>query len=137
VIRTTHLKLMIDYNLVDPEILAALEKLNALKVKTILDCGFSQHTGDDTLVNKGTVEHERVLLTRDKRTITKKKYKPCKHGGVIVIKHPRPTADMVFAWMKAFVQSGKRALAKNHFTYLRADGATIYTLSREPVEVRF
>jgi hypothetical protein len=136
VTRTNHLRLMIDYNLVDPDILDALNKLNAVKLKTIIECGFEQGEKDEVLVNKGTVEQRRILLTGDKKTITKHKYKPCKHGGVIVIKDPRPDAEKVFAWMKAFIQSGKRTLAINHFTYLRSDGATIYT-HKEPVEVRF
>jgi hypothetical protein len=127
---------MIDYNLVDPDIISALESLGAVKAKTIIQCGYQENTDDDVLINEGTVEYRRILLTGDKKTITKKKYKPCKHGGVIVIKHPRPDAEKVFAWMKAFIQSGKRAFAVNHFTHLRPDGATIYT-HKEPVEVRF
>ncbi len=132
-----HLNLMIDYNLLDPEILAALKKISALKIKTIIECGFRQDTKDDVLVNQGTVDQKRILLTGDKRTITKKKYKPCHHGGVIVLKHPRPNADNVFACMKAFVESGKRALAVNHFTHLKTDGATIHTLDQIPVILRF
>lgn len=135
--QTNHLKLMVDYNLVDPDILAALEKLNAVKVKTIIECGYHQDTADEVLVNKGTVRQKRILLTGDMRTITRQKYKPCEHGGVIVIKDPRPTAEKIFASMKAFIQSGKRALAINHFTLLRLDGATIFTHHKEPVEVRF
>lgn len=135
--QTNHLRVMVDYNLVDPDILACLEKLTALKVKTILDCGYSQETKDEVLVNKGTVEHRRLLVTGDKRTITKKKFKPCHHGGVIVIKDPRPTAKKVCAWMKAFVQSGQRTLAIGHFTHLREDGATIYTHDKDPITVRF
>jgi len=137
VTQTNHLRLMVDYNLVDPDILACLDKLTALKVKTIIECGYSQDTKDEVLVNKGTVEQKRLLLTGDKKTITKRKFKPCEHGGVIVIKDPRPTADKVCAWMKAFVQSGQRALAIGHFTHLRADGATIYTHLKDPVKVKF
>jgi hypothetical protein len=132
-----HLNLMIDYNLLDPEILAALGRIRALKIKTIIECGFRQDTKDEVLVNRGTVDQKRILLTGDKKTITKKKYKPCNHGGVIVLKHPRPDAANVFASMKAFIQSGQRALAINHFTYLRTNGATIHTLSKDPVELRF
>lgn len=132
-----HLNLMIDYNLLDPTILAALRKIGALKIKTIIECGFRQDAKDEVLVNEGTVNLKRVLLTGDKKTITKKKYRPCHHGGVIVLKHPRPDAENVFAAMKAFIQSGQRSLAVNHFTYLRTDGATIHTLNKEPVTLKF
>lgn len=134
--QTNHLRLMVDYNLVDPEILDALNRLNAIKSKTIIECQYRQGEDDEVLVNKGTVEHRRILLTGDKKTITKEKYKPCEHGGVIVVKDPRPNADKVFAWMKAFIQSGQRAFAINHFTHLRADGATIWTHTGR-IEVRF
>jgi hypothetical protein len=128
---------MIDYNLVDPEILACLQKLTALKVKTIIECGYSQDAKDEVLINKGTIEQKRLLLTGDKKSITRKKFKPCEHGGVIIIKDPRPNADKVCAWMKAFVQSGQRTLAIGHFTHLKPDGATIYTHHKDPIKVRF
>ena len=122
-----HLKLMVDYNLKDPRIVTELDKLGALDVKTIIECGFQQHTEDDVLINKGTVEYGRLLLTRDIETINEGKYPPCKHGGIIIIKHKRPMPELVVAWVKAFVQSGKRALAKGHVTYLLEDRAIIYT----------
>jgi hypothetical protein len=136
VTHANHLKLMVDYNLKDPRIIAELDKLGALDVKTTIDCGYRQNTGDDVLVNTGTVEHKRLLLTKDKESIDEEEYPPCTHGGIIIIKHRRPRPEEVVARVTAFIRSGKRALAKGHVTHLRADGATIYT-HKDPVEVRF
>jgi hypothetical protein len=124
---------MVDYNLKDPLVLDCLRKLGALDVKTTIDCGYKQSEKDPVLINKGTLEQNRLLLTRDKNTIDEKKFKPCSHGGVIIIKHPRPTANMICAWMKAFIQSGKRAYAKSHVTYLNSSGFRIHTHHPQPI----
>ncbi len=134
--RTNPLMLMIDYNLVDRRIVRALKTLPEVEVKTIIECGYAQDTADEVLVNEGTVEQNRLLLTCDKRTITRQRYRPCTHGGVIVLRHRRPTADSVLAAVTAFIQSSKGNLAINHFTHLRPDGAKIYT-HKDPVEIRF
>lgn len=130
--RTNHLNLMIDYDLVDREIIAALKQLNALKIKTIIEHGFNQDTKDKVLVGS-TKKKKSLLLTGDKSTITKERYKPCTHGGIIIIKDPRPSPEKVYAWVKAFIQSGQRAFAKNHVTHLRKDGFTIFTHNPEPI----
>lgn len=127
--RANHLKLMVDYNLKDKRILTALDKLGALDVKTIIECGYKQDTDDDVLINKGTIEEKRLLLTKDKNTIDEWTFPPCTHGGVIIIKHKRPMPEEVVARVRAFVQSGKRAMAKGHVTHLYADHATIHTLT--------
>lgn len=121
-----HLKLMVDYNLKDPYILKALSSFGALDVKTTIECGYSQHTDDDVLV-KGTSEKRRLLLTKDKETIDEIEFPPCTHGGIIIIKDKRPLPENVIAWMKAFIQSGKRSLAKHHVTHLWPDRAVIHT----------
>lgn len=124
--RANHLKLMVDYNLKDPLILQELDKLGALDVKTTIECGYEQWTHDDILV-KGASEQRRLLLTKDKETIDEIEFPPCTHGGIIIIKDKRPMPENVVAWVKAFVQSGKRALAKHHVTHLLPDRAVIYT----------
>jgi hypothetical protein len=135
-IHASHVKLMVDYNLKDPLVLECLSKLKALSVKTTIDCGFEQGTKDPVLV-EATREIERLLLTRDKNSIDERLYPPCTHGGIIIIEHPRPTAEMVCAWMKSFVQSGKRAYAKGHVTYLNGDGYKIHTHQSQPITGRF
>lgn len=123
---------MVDYNLKDKAILACLKRLNALDVKTTIECGYDQGTDDPILV-KGTAEKKRLLLTKDRSTIDEFVYPPCSHGGIIIIDHKRPTPDMVCDWMKAFIQSGQRAYAKHHVTYLNGDGFTIKTHSPQPI----
>ena len=134
--QTKPLRLMIDYNLVDKRIVSALKALQGVEVQTIIECGYAQNTDDDVLINKGTVEQDRLLLTKDKNTITRKKYQPCTHGGVIVIRHRRPTPDDVLDAVSSFIQSAKQHMAINHFTHLKPDGAKIWT-HRNPVEIRF
>ncbi len=134
--RTNPLRLMIDYDLVDRRIVAALKTLEGVEVKTIIECGYPQNASDEFLVYEGTVEQKRLLLTGDKNTITRMKYKPCTHGGVIVLRHRRPNADSVLAAVSAFIESSKGSVAVNHFTHLRPDGAKIYT-HKDPVEVKF
>ena len=122
---------MIDYDLVDPDVVKSLKTLGALKVKTIIECEFYQNTKDPVLI-KGTERLGRLLLTRDKGTITRYKYKPCTHGGIIVIKAKHPTPQEVFRRVKALCRSGHKAMAVNHVTYLWEDKGTIYT-HKEPI----
>lgn len=127
---------MVDYNLKDRLILECLRKLNALDVKTTIECGYGQGTEDPVLV-RGTSEKKRLLLTKDRSTIDASVYPPCSHGGIIIIDHKRPTPDMVCDWMKLFIQSGKRAYAKHHVTRLNKDGFIIETHHPEPIKGAF
>lgn len=132
----SHVRLMVDYNLKDRLVLECLRKLNALDVKTTIECGYDQGTEDPVLV-EGTSKKRRLLLTKDRASINEIVYKPCSHGGIIIINHKRPTPQMVCDWMKSFVQSGKRAYAKGHVTYLNGGGFKILTHHPEPVTGTF
>ena len=127
---------MIDYNLVDKKIVSGLKSMEGVEAVTIIECGYAQNTADEILVNEGTVKFERLLLTKDKTTITRGKYRPCTHGGVIVLKHRRPSPEIVLAAVSAFLQSSKTSVAVNHFTHINPDRAKIWTHT-DPVEVRF
>jgi hypothetical protein len=127
---------MVDYDLVDAEILTALNKIGAVNVKTTIECGYSQGAADKVLVD-GTQKKRRVLLTGNYNDINERVYKPCFHGGIILINHPRPTGDIVYARMKAFSQSGGRSEAKGHVTYLNEDKAIVHKLHKEKIEVAF
>jgi len=127
---------MIDYNLVDKRIVNALKSMEGVEAMTIIECGYPENTADEVLVNEGTVKHGRLLLTKDKTTITRGRYQPCTHGGVIVLKHRRPSPEIVLAAVSAFLQSSKTGVAVNHFTHINPDGAKIWTHT-DPVEVRF
>jgi hypothetical protein len=128
---------MVDYDLKDAEILARLEELKALDVKTTVECGYPQHTKDSILVWQGTKDENRILLTANFKDIGESRYTPCKHGGIIIIDHPRPSPDIVFAYMKALLQCGQRKYVKNHVTHLKRDGIKIVTHAKEPVTINY
>lgn len=134
--RANHLKVMVDYCMVDPEILDALRQIKTLDVKTTIECGFQPHTKDHTLV-AATNEKRRLLITCNYRDIHEGKYPPCGHGGIVLIKHKRPTAEIVSERMRAFTVSGGRAHARGHVTHLNADKAVVHKLHKEVMEVRF
>lgn len=127
---------MVDNCLLDPEILVALRQINSINVKTQIECGYPHYTKDPILVAATTTER-RLLLTANYNDINESVYEPCSHGGIILIKHARPDAQIVYDRMKAFAQSGKRSHAKNHVTHLRAADATIHKEHEQKVEVRF
>jgi len=127
---------MVDEDLLDAKIIQALEKLSGVDVKTLLNCGFSQGAKDHTLV-AATARQKRVLLTANFRDIHERKYPPCQHGGIILIRHPRPDAKVVTARLKAFCRSSQKSLAQGHVTYLKDNGFTIHKLHREVVEGKY
>jgi hypothetical protein len=116
---------MVDYNL-DPHVIVDLNKLGAVKAKTIIDYGFKQDTEDKELVYGGTNKNRCVLLTGDKRTINEVEYPPCGHGGIILIKVRRPPKEKVLACIKAFCQSGHRSKASHNVIHLWEDRAIIH-----------
>lgn len=127
---------MVDNCLLDPDILSALRKINSINVKTQIECGYPHWTKDPVLVEATTTER-RLLLTSNYNDINESVYEPCSHGGIILIKHARPDAQIVYERMKAFTQSGSRSHAKNHVTHLRAKDAIILKEHDEKVEVKF
>jgi hypothetical protein len=134
VTKTNHIKIMVDYDLIDPEIIKALETFSVLDVKTILQCGHKQHTPDKTLVDD-TDRLDRILLTAD-AGISEKRYKPCEHGGIILIDDPRPTPQKVRAFMKTILQCGERQLCKRHVTRLSKRRIKIFTHDKKPRVVK-
>jgi hypothetical protein len=128
---------MVDEDLLDRRTIAALRKIGSgIDVKTILECNFSPGTKDKVLV-AATRTKRRILLTANYRDINERIYKPCDHGGIILIKHRRPSPEVVCARVKAFCQSGKRSQAKGHVTHLNEDKFTIHKLHRETIEAKY
>jgi hypothetical protein len=128
---------MVDEDLLDKRTIAALRSLgSAVSVKTIEECSLALGTKDKILV-AATKRKRRVLLTANYNDINESRYKPCGHGGIILIDHPRPSPEVVCARLKAFCRSGKRSQAKGHVTYLRADKFTIHKLHGEKIEERY
>lgn len=134
--RANHLKVMVDYCIIDHEILTALRKIKTLDIKTTIECGYSPWTKDETLV-AGTTEKRRLLLTANYRDITPHRYPPCGHGGILLIKHPSPTGEIVYDRMRSFALKGGRSHAKGHVTYLNADKAEIHKLDKVVIELPF
>jgi len=62
-----HLKLMVDYNLKDPEIVSKLNAIGALDVKTTIELGYAQDAKDPHLIWNATVKEDRILLTVSRR----------------------------------------------------------------------
>jgi predicted nuclease of predicted toxin-antitoxin system len=125
------LKLMIDYNLGRP-VADELNKLGrSVKAKTITEYGFKQDAKDADLI-QATVAQKCILLTRDKRSINETIYRPCTHGGIIIIKQQRASVSDIRGYIKAFCESGKRSLAIHGVTHLYKNHAVIHTHAQEP-----
>lgn len=135
--RGNHLKLMVDYNLKDPDILQKLNSLGALDVKTTIELGYAQNAKDRDLILSATLKEDRILLTRDYNTINEHRFTPCMHGGVVILHHRRPSADVVKKMVNALLKCGERRHAKGHVTHIRRDGIKIVTHDAEPVIVSF
>ena len=133
----TNLRVMADEDLLDKRTIAALQKVgSAVDVKTIFECGLRSGTKDKIIV-AATKSKRRILLTANYKDIHERKYKPCEHGGIILIDHPNPSPEVVRDRLKAFCQSGKRSQAKGHVTYLRADKFIIHKEHNAKVEERY
>ena len=127
---------MVDNCLIDPKILVELRKIKSVNIKTQQECGFSGSTDDYILVAATTTER-RLLLTSNYNDIHEGIYPPCSHGGIILIKHERPSPEIVYERLKAFAQSGQRSHAKNHVTHLRAKNATILKEHDQKIDINF
>ncbi len=121
----SHIKLMIDENLWSVTDLS--NKLSGkITASTTKALGFKSGTADNVLV-RATNTNGHMLLTLDKKSITRKTYPPCQHGGIILFL-PRQKSDETKAGIiRKFLLSGYRRHAIHGVTHLRADGADIYT----------
>lgn len=133
---TRYLKLIVDEDLLDPEIIDALKGIGVLHVKTLLECELRQGTKDKTLVAKAKAKR-RLLLTANYVDINERVFPPCTHGGIILIDHKQPTAKIVRERIRAFCASSQKALAKGHVTYLKEGKFIIHKLHKERIEERY
>ena len=129
---TRDLKLMIDYN-IDPKVVECLNKLGAVKAKTIIEYGFRPNAEDSQLVYN---DHRCALLTADKRTINEKKFPPCEHHGIILIKEDRASKDKICACIKALCRSGHRKKVSHNVIHLWEKKAIIHKHDKEVEEVQ-
>jgi len=134
------LKMMTDQNSAGLE-----DSLNSLfpgriRAVSTLDLGTTQNiTKDHTLIELGK-KYQRILLTRDVKTIKRRKkpFEPCTHHGIVKVIGMPNDAELLTR-MRKLLFSGPIYVKQieGHFTHLRADGATIYKKHGEVVEVKF
>lgn len=117
-----NLKLMVDYNL-NPASIDGLNGIGRVKAKRTTDYGFSQNAEDKDLVYN---EERCVLLTRDWRSINERKYPPCRHEGIIILKEQRTLPEAIVACVKAFCQSGYLKETWHNVIYLWEKKAIIH-----------
>lgn len=133
---TKYLKLMVDEDLIDPDIITALKKMRVLHVKTLLECKLNLGAKDGAIVAKAKTEG-RLLLTANYVDINERRFKPCTHGGIILIDHKQPNAKVVCDRIRAFCASHHKSLAKGHVTWLKQDKFVIHKLHKERIEGRY
>lgn len=135
----TRLKMMTDQNLASLDV--ELNRLFPKKIQAVsvfeLRPDFHDYTQDPDLVQL-TREERYVLLTSDVRSIKKRKFPPCTHGGIIKLPG-MPSKEEVIARLQKLIRSGPQYLKqiRGHFTRLTNEGATIYKEHDQIVEVRF
>lgn len=104
-------------------------------VLTSFDLGYKESESDGVLV-KGTVDHKRILLTIDFKTITEKNFPPCCHGGIVQLDRNKITPDYVMQRLDALHKLKLEERIVGHFTYLLDDGIKIVT-HKETIERNF
>ena len=130
----TNLRLMIDeeYWSLAPYLDKVSKKVRAQPSK---DLGYPRQTPDSVLVG-ATKRDGTVLVTRDDNTITRHKYKPCTHGGIIFIQSKGLRESAVAKIFRYFVRSKETVNSVGHLTYLYRDHAIIFT-HKEKITVRW
>lgn len=126
-----HLKLMVDYNL-NPAAIQGLNKIGSIKAKRTTECGFSQGADDKDLVYN---KERCVLLTGDFRSIDERRYPPCQHEGIIILREQRASPEKIVACVKAFAQSGYRKETSHNVIHLWEKKAIIHKHDKQKEEV--
>jgi hypothetical protein len=126
-----HLKLMVDYNL-DPAAIDGLNGIGPVKAQRTTDYGFAKGADDKDLVYNGK---RCVLLTGDFRSINERKYPPCQHDGIIILREQRALPEKIVACVKAFAQSGYRKETWHNVIHLWLTKAIIHKHGGKQEEV--
>lgn len=119
-------KLMVDNDFGKPVADAVNGLGSNVTAKTTVEHGHPSDEDDDVLVAYGA-QHNCVLLTHDKNTINERKFPPCKHAGIIIVKEKHWFPESIVAGIKALRQSGRGGLVSHHVTHLFPDKAIIHT----------
>lgn len=131
-----HLKIMVDETFDGPVADALNDNVAFVKAKTTFDCGFAQGAADRVLITKAKAQN-RLLLTFDRNTIDKRRYPPCTHAGIIIVKGKAWSPEGIVTRMNAFAKSGNRKLLIHSVTYLHRDRAVIHQHNDKRDEIWF
>lgn len=129
------MRIMLDECILNNKLQTAFEKTDGFEVCSLFDLGFQSGEKDENLV-AGTTEHERLLLTTDKKTITEKKYPPCHHGGIVQFKRCESRPEYVIPRLQALRKLNLEEKAVGHFTYIYYDKIKVVTHT-ETIEKHF
>jgi hypothetical protein len=110
------MKLMLDECILNKKLQTAFQSLDDFDVCTFEEF-YPKGTVDKVLV-ECTVEHQRMLLTVDKNTITEKKYPPCKHGGIVQFQRCESKPEYVIPRLQALKDLELDEKAVGHFTHI-------------------
>ncbi len=119
-------KLMVDNDFGKPVADAVNEIGSNVTAKTTVENGHDADEDDDVLIAYGA-EKNWILLTHDKNTINERKFPPCNHAGIIIIKEEFWFPETIVASLRALRSSGKGSLVSHHVTHLFPDKAIIHT----------
>ncbi len=117
---------MLDECILNKRFRSAFEESESFDVLTSFELGYKPKDADEILI-EGTAIHKRLLLTVDKRTITEKKYPPCKHGGIVQFRKCEVTPDYVMSRLQVLYFLDLVDKAVGHFTYIYYDKIKIVT----------
>lgn len=117
-------KLMVD-NDFGPTVAEAVNRIGSnVTAKTSIENGFPDDAEDEKLV-----AHDKnwIVLTHDGNTLNERRFPPCSHDGIIIIKEKRWFPESVVACLKALRKSGKASRVAHHVTHLFPDKAIVKT----------
>jgi hypothetical protein len=116
---------MIDYAFGEP-VANALNAIRVVNAKTTIEHGFRQNAEDEEII-RNIADDGYLFLTHDRNTIDERRFPPCSHGGIIIIRDKRWSEEKVFQRVRDFCLSGQKKLAPHCVTYLHEKGAIIHT----------
>jgi hypothetical protein len=117
-------KLMVDSDF-GPQVVDAVNKIGSNVIaKLYTDFGLAENAADAKLV---AYNRNWVVLTHDHQTLNERRFPPCGHSGIIIVRDPRWFPETVVASLKALRQSGKAHRVSHHVTHLYPDKAIVHT----------
>jgi len=119
---TTNLRLLLDECITNPLAEMLRDSSSALNIAYIHDLGMSS-TPDSGVMEYATRE-DRIVVTTD-TGINHKKFKICKHPGIIVLRGGHRHESLLAGTFRKFMLSGHRAETYHKVTFLSEGEARI------------